>query len=188
MKGSTRAAVALGVGYVLGRHRKLRTATVMAVATAAGSTTLGSTILRKGTKYLGSTDAIGKLAPQAGEIVDVVRGDLISAGKAAATAAVSNKVDALTGSLHERAERIRNPGEAIGEAGEAVSGAGRAAGRTVRRAGSRGKTTLRGDEADDTDDYADDEQGDLEDEEPDEAAPRRGGRGRSPVARARSRR
>ncbi|HEX8008959.1 MAG TPA: hypothetical protein VF482_21320, partial [Trebonia sp.] len=93
MKGSTRAAVALGVGYVLGRRRRLRAATVMAVATAAGGTSLGTMLLRRGTKYLGSTDAIGKLAPQAGEIVDVVRGDLISAGKAAATAAVNNRVD-----------------------------------------------------------------------------------------------
>ena len=112
MKGSTRAAVALGVGYMLGRRRKLRAATVMAVATAAGGTSLGGMILRRGTKYLGSTDAIGKLAPQVGEMVDVVRGDLIGAGKAAATAAVNNRVDALTGSLHERAERLRNPGEA----------------------------------------------------------------------------
>ena len=118
MKGSTRAAVALGVGYMLGRRRKLRTATVMAVATAAGGTTLGGMMFRRGAKYLGSTDAIGKLAPQAGEIADVVRGDLIGAGKAAATAAVNNRVDALTGSLHERAERLRNPGEAIGDAGD----------------------------------------------------------------------
>lgn len=85
MKGSTRAAVALGVGYVLGRHRRLRTATVMAVATAAGGTTLGGMMFRRGAKYLGSTDAVGKLAPQASEIVDVVRGDLIGAGKAAAS-------------------------------------------------------------------------------------------------------
>jgi hypothetical protein len=161
MKGSTRAAVAIGVGYMLGRRRKLRVATVMAVATAVGGTTVGGMILRRGTKYLSSTDAIGKLAPQAGEIVDVLRNDLISASKAAATAAVNSKVDALTDSLHERAERLRNPGEMVVDDAEDYAD-------------------------DDAEDYADDEPGDLddlEDDEPEEAPVRRGGRGQSPITR-----
>ena len=46
MKGSMRAAAAIGVGYLLGRRRKLRTATFMAVATAVGGTTLGGMMLK----------------------------------------------------------------------------------------------------------------------------------------------
>ena len=38
MKGGTRAAVAIGVGYLLGRRHKIRIATIMAVAAAAAGT------------------------------------------------------------------------------------------------------------------------------------------------------
>jgi hypothetical protein len=110
MKGGTRAAVAIGVGYVLGRRRKMRLATVLAVGAATGGIgALGGSALRRGAQALGSSDALGKLGPQFGEIADTVRGDLVAAGKAAAVAAVTNRVDALTDSLHERAESIRNP-------------------------------------------------------------------------------
>lgn len=39
MKSGMRAATALGIGYVLGRRKKLRTATMMAAAAAVGGTT-----------------------------------------------------------------------------------------------------------------------------------------------------
>ena len=83
MKGSMRAATAIGVGYLLGRRRKLRTATFMAVATAVGGTTLGGMMLKRGMKMLNNSEALGKIAPQLTEITDVVRGDLLTAGKAA---------------------------------------------------------------------------------------------------------
>ena len=113
MKGSMRAATAIGVGYLLGRRRKLRTATLMAAATAVGGTTVGGLLLKRGMKMLNSTEAFGKIAPQLTQITDTVRGDLLTAGKAAATAAVSNRVDSLTGSLHDHAERLRNPADAV---------------------------------------------------------------------------
>ena len=109
------AATAIGVGYVLGRRKKLRTATMLAAATAVGGTTVGGIALKRGMKMLGSTDALQKVAPQLGELADMVRGDLVAAGKAAATAAVSNRMDALTDSLHDRAERLRNPEAAVAE-------------------------------------------------------------------------
>jgi|SRR5215469_4982478 len=140
MKGSMRAATAIGVGYLLGRRRKLRTATLMAAATAVGGTTVGGLLLKRGMKMLNSSEAFGKIAPQLTEITDTVRGDLLTAGKAAATAAVSNRVDSLTGSLHERAERLRNPAAAVSDtaegAGEAAGTAGRAASGGARRAAS----------------------------------------------------
>src|SRR5258708_19888924 len=113
MKGGTQAAVALGVGYLLGRRRKLRMATLMAAGAATGGLgSLGGGLLQRGMKMLGSTDALGKVAPQLGDLAETVRGDLIDAGKAAATAAVTNRLESLTDSLHERAQLIREPPEA----------------------------------------------------------------------------
>ena len=197
MKASMRAATAIGVGYLLGRRRKLRTATLMAAATAVGGMTVGGLLLKRGMKMLNSTEAFGKLAPQLTEITDTVRGDLLTAGKAAATAAVSNRVDSLTGSLHDHAERLRNPadtvsdvaegaGEAAGTAGRAASGgAGRAAstaGGTARRVtGRRGTRTAEPEdedyrevedfpegEAEDAEDYETGEPDGYEADEPDE--------------------
>ena len=140
MKGSMRAATAIGVGYLLGRRRKLRTATFMAVATAVGGTTLGGMMLKRGMKMLNNSEALGKIAPQLTEITDVVRGDLLTAGKAAARAAVSNRVDSLTDSLHDRAEQLRNPAATVSDAaegaGKAAGTAGRAASGGARRAAS----------------------------------------------------
>jgi hypothetical protein len=142
MKGGTRAAVAIGVGYVLGRRRKMRLATILAVGTATGGIAgLGGAALRRGAQALGSTEALGKLGPQFGEIADTVRGDLVEAGKAAAMAAVTGRIDALTDSLHDRAESLRDPAAAAAGAGEAVRGAG----DTVRGAGGRERQAPRPD-------------------------------------------
>lgn len=213
MRGSMQAATALGVGYLLGRRRKLRMAMFMAAATAVGRTDIGSAVLKRGVKMLGSTEALGKIAPQLTEIADTVRGDLLTAGKAAATAAVSNQVDSLTDSIHARAERLRNPADTVEDVGEAAGAAGRRGRRAAadataaaRRATGRGRRSepeddYEADDADfeqddyengDRDDYGNGEPDDYEDDarEPDddqtdEPAPRRGtSRRRSPVTRA----
>jgi hypothetical protein len=180
MKGSMQAAMTLGVGYALGRRKKFRTATLLAAATAFGSTGVSSLVLRRGMKMLASTDAFGKLAPQLGEIADTVRGDLLDAGKAAVGAAVSNQVDSLTSSIHERADRLRNPADAaaggVGEATEAAGTAGSAASAGTRRAtstaGGAARKASRGDVPDprdqddrDQDDY---EADDLSDQDRDD--------------------
>src|SRR5215472_17295737 len=88
MKGGTQAALALGVGYLLGRRRKMRLTTMLAVGAATGGVDgLGPAALRRGMKMLGSTEAVGKFAPQLGELADTVRSDLRDAGKATRTAA-----------------------------------------------------------------------------------------------------
>jgi hypothetical protein len=143
MKGGAQVALAVGVGYILGRRRKMRLATMVAVGAATGGIGgLGPAVLKRGMKYLGSTDVAGALGPQVNEIVSTIRGDLLDAGKAAATAAVSSRIDSLSDTLHDRAETFRNPeaavagaGEAAGKAGETVGRAGGKAGETVGRAG-----------------------------------------------------
>lgn len=179
MKGSTRAATAIAVGYLLGRRKKLRTAAVMAAATAVGGTAVGGMVMRRGMKLLGSTDALGKIAPQLNDIADTVRGDLLSAGKAAFATAASNRVDALTDSLHERAERVRNPGAAAAEGAERAQDTARGAGRAASSAGGRAAsaaggaarraTGRRGSRADADDEYEDYEQEQPEYDEAGEA-------------------
>lgn len=129
MKGGTQAALALGVGYLLGRRRKMRLTTMLAVGAATGSVGgLGGAALKRGMKMLGSTEAAGKFAPQLGELADTVRSDLMDAGKAAATAALTSRIESLTDSLQERAELVRDPAAAAEGAGKAArSGAGKAA-------------------------------------------------------------
>jgi hypothetical protein len=129
MKGGTQAALALGVGYLLGRRRKMRLTTMLAVGAATGGVGgLGGAALKRGMKMLGSTEAVGKFAPQLGELADTVRSDLMDAGKAAATAAVTSRIESLTDSLQERAEMVRDPAAAAEKTGKAArSGAGKAA-------------------------------------------------------------
>jgi hypothetical protein len=213
MKGGTRAAVAIGVGYVLGRRRKMRLATILAAGAATGGIAgLGGAALRRATQALGSTEALGKLGPQFGEIADTVRGDLVDAGKAAAMAAVTGRIDALTDSLHDRAQSLRDPAAAAAGAGEAVRGAG----DTVRGASGRERQAARPDEGrrrrdesragpddagEDGYDEPDDNDAEYDEAEYDEdqadqdragqgeAAARRprrdGSRGRAPIARTR---
>jgi hypothetical protein len=116
MRGGTQTALALGVGYVLGRRRKMRMTTILAVAAATGGLGgVGGAALRRGMKMLGSTEALSKVSPQLGEIVDTVRGDLLDAGKAAAVAAATDRIGSLADTLHERAQSIREPAQAMGE-------------------------------------------------------------------------
>jgi hypothetical protein len=178
MKGGTQAALAVGVGYVLGRRRKMRLATILAAAAATGGLGgLGGMALRRGMSMLGSTEALGKFAPQLGELADTVRSDLMDAGKAAATAAVSNRIESLTDSLHERAELVRDPGTAVREGGQTARSSVDQATRRVRRrgqdaAGDEDAGAPRDEEADyEEPDY--EEAGEPEAAEPDPAPRRR---------------
>ena len=138
MKGGVQTALALGVGYILGRRRKMRLATMLALGAATGGAArLGPIAMRQGAKYLGKTDIAGALGPQVTEIVNTVRGELLDAAKGAATAAVTSRIDSLSDNLHDRAETLKNPEAAVDKAGETVGRAGETAGRageTVGRA------------------------------------------------------
>jgi hypothetical protein len=207
MNGSQRAAVALGVGYVLGRRRKLRAATVLAAATAVGGMSIGGLVMRRGAEMVVKSGVMDKVPPQVSDLADVVRGDLLTAGKAAVTSAVSGRLDSVTDSLHDRAERLRDPGAAVAEGAEAATGTAKgaagaarsAAGGTTRRLRRRGADAEHDEtqaEPDDTEDaYAEDEDAYTEDEydegdepEQDERPARHtaaSGRRRSPVTRTR---
>ncbi len=150
MKGGAQTALALGVGYILGRRRKMRLATMLALGTATGGAArLGPVVMRQGAKYLGRTDIAGALGPQVTEIANTVRGELLDAVKGAAAAAVTSRIDTLSDSLHERAETLRNPGAAMGKVGETTGETVGRAGETVgRTGGSLGGLRRRGRDAD----------------------------------------
>lgn len=152
MKCGVRVALALGGGYLLGRSKIARR--------GAKKLALGRAV-----KKLVPGDLAGALGPQVTEIVDTIRGDLLDAARSAATDAVISRVDSLTGTLHDRADALRNPGAA-------AAGAGEAAGRLRRRGRRVGSEEETGPE-----DY--DDEPDLREEE------RRGGRRRGEAPRAR---
>jgi hypothetical protein len=209
MKCGVKVALAAGTCYVLGR-RKVRLVTMLALGAAAtgGMGKLGPAVLRQGAKYLGKTDIAGALGPQVTEIVDTIRGDLLDAGKAAAAAAVTSRLDSLTDSLHERAETLKNPEAAAGKAGETAGEAGeedeagtgrdeeqdegRGGGRARRGARSESEQAEEPEDGHGEEQPAEDEEeeaagspageaGELEEEQ--EPAPRRRRAARSPVTR-----
>lgn len=102
MKPGPQIALAVGVGYLLGRRRRLRLALVLAVAGATGRIAAGPSGLVSQVKNLGS-------GTEFGEIADTVRGPLLEASKAAVLAAIGGRLESLTDSLQERAESLSVP-------------------------------------------------------------------------------
>ena len=112
---------------------------------------------------VGAGYLLGKLSPGLGEVTGMISDELLPVGKAAARAAVSGQINALSDRVHERAEALRNAQEAGEEVEEAVP-----AGR--RRRGQRSE---------------DEDEGGDEDEEappPRTARPRRRPAGPAPRA------
>ena len=104
MKVGTRVALAVGLGYVLGRRRQLRPALTLAAAVAVGRASHNApSLVKYGSQLLGSSPALGELGN--------LGKPLATAGKAAATAAITSGVDALTERLRDRADVLgRMPG------------------------------------------------------------------------------
>jgi hypothetical protein len=119
-------ALALALGYFLGRHRKFKLAIALAIAGATGKLGgLRGNLLEQGVKLLGSS-------PDVQKVVDSVRGDLFEAGKAAAKAAAGKQVSSISTRLQERADALQhaaNVAAGVEEAGTAAAtGAAEAAG------------------------------------------------------------
>ncbi|MGW5382300.1 hypothetical protein [Nocardia sp. NPDC003963] len=89
MKGGARIALGVGIGYFLGRTRKMRWAMGLAgAAMTKRSTGLASELIERGASTLGGTAELGK-------ITDTVRGELLGAVRSAAVTAASNRLDAF---------------------------------------------------------------------------------------------
>ncbi|WP_159104641.1 hypothetical protein [Plantactinospora sp. BB1] len=112
MKSGMRIGLAVALGYVLGRRKKLRSALVLATAVAAGRASRGpGGLLKQGQDLLQSSPQLSGLGR--------LGSPLVSAGRAAATAAAGSGIDALSGRLRGGADalRRRSPGAPGAEAG-----------------------------------------------------------------------
>lgn len=97
MQGGARIAIGVGVGYLLGRTRKMRFALALAgAAMSRGSTGMTGELLERGTSLLKSSQELT-------QITDTVKGELLGAVRSAAVTAASNRIDALNDRLQQRA-------------------------------------------------------------------------------------
>ncbi|MEU5937703.1 hypothetical protein ABZ807_00725 [Micromonospora sp. NPDC047548] len=100
MKSGLRVGLAVGLGYVLGRRRKLRSALTLAAAVAVGRASRDpDQLLKRGGDLLNSSPQLANLGK--------LSGPLASAGKAAATAAAGSGIDAISGKLRGSADALR---------------------------------------------------------------------------------
>ncbi|MGW3483631.1 hypothetical protein [Rhodococcus indonesiensis] len=97
MKGGARVAAGVSIGYFLGRTHKMRLALMLAGAGLTGRLPSNpQDILKRGASMVGSS-------PELVKITDSVRGELMSAARAAAVTAASNRIDSLNERLQQRA-------------------------------------------------------------------------------------
>lgn len=104
MKGGGRIALGVGIGYFLGRTRKMRFAMSLAgAAMARRSAGAPGGLLERGTELLRST-------PELTRITDTVRDELVGAVRSAAVTAASNRIDALSDRLQQGATVLTDQG------------------------------------------------------------------------------
>ncbi|MFI6225185.1 hypothetical protein ACIBEH_31885 [Nocardia salmonicida] len=93
MEGGTRIAIGVGIGYVLGRTRKMRFALGLAgAAMARRSSGTPGELMKFGTSLV-------KSSPELSQLTDTVRGELLGAVRSAAVTAASSRIDALNDRL-----------------------------------------------------------------------------------------
>jgi hypothetical protein len=99
MKSGTRIGLAVGVGYLLGRRRRLRTALTLAAAVGVGRMSRAPGGLAQQGR------AAMRAVPDLGRITQL-GGPLAAAGKAAA----GSSIDAVSGRIRDRAAALRGGG------------------------------------------------------------------------------
>ncbi|MFF0241031.1 hypothetical protein ACFYRW_12440 [Rhodococcus pyridinivorans] len=174
MKPGARVALGVGIGYFLGRTKKMRVAMMLAGAGMTGKLPSNpQELLQRSASMLGSSPEINK-------ITESVRGELMHAARAAAVTAASNRIDALNERLQSRASgggRSEEPEDAEYE-DEYDESRDEEESRGSRRRGSRNRDEEPDyDETDeegaDEEDSGEEDSGDEEEAEPERPAPRR---------------
>jgi hypothetical protein len=101
MNTGARVGLAVAAGYLLGRLHKMKWALAVAALVGRGQLPGGAGgLVQQGAKLLTSSPELTKLT-------DEMKGRLVDAGKAAAVAAVSSKIDSLSEGLRERSDAMR---------------------------------------------------------------------------------
>jgi hypothetical protein len=103
MKTGPQIALAVGIGYALGRSRKMKLAITVAGMLAGRRLSANpKELLERGGKLIEGSPAISKLTGE-------VRQNLMNVAKAAALNAASSKIDSVGENLTRRAESLRSP-------------------------------------------------------------------------------
>ena len=103
MSNGAKVAMAVGAGYMLGRTKKMRLALMLAAAGITGKFPTGPTqLVAQGLKSLGASADVSQLTEQ-------LRGELLSAGRAAALSAATSQID----SLNERLQGVTSAVDAV---------------------------------------------------------------------------
>jgi hypothetical protein len=191
MNSGAPVALAIGVGYVLGRTHRLKWALILGTAAATGGLKgLPDQVMQRGTKVLQSTPELARLAENAQRLLD--------AGRGAAVSAMNSRMESMGESLQGRTKQLAGglTGESDTEPedrGSRRSGGDGGRGSEGGRGGRAAEPDEDEEEYEETDEYdepeADEEPDDEEAAEPEEeeesspAARRRGstGSGRRPV-------
>jgi hypothetical protein len=140
-------AMAIGVGYVLGRSHKLRWALLLGTAAATGRLGgLSTQALERGTEVLRSS-------PELARLTDTATG-LLQAGRTAAVSALTSRAESMTEALGDKAGQLGSVGEKVAE------------GAKPRRGGKgTEETRRRGEDSRDVEDEYEEEEQDEYDEE-----------------------
>lgn len=155
MKAKGQVALAVGAGYMLGRTRRMKMALMLAAAGATGRFPGGPRdLLERGTKMLAKS-------PEAAKIGDVVKEELVSAAKAAAVTAASQRIDSLSNRLLAGGHSVSGTADDVSDAVGDVAG--------VRRLGRKKSAHSQDDKRDDEE--RDEEEDDAPEEE--ESTPRK---------------
>ncbi len=146
LMGGAKLALAVVGGYLLGRTKKMKLAIMLGGALA------GKKISTDPAALLGQATKLVNASPELQRLDAAVRGRLLEAGKDAALAVASSRMEALTDSLVDRVENLGKPaaaatdaaGEAAGAAGDTVAQAGGAAGDAATVTAGAAKDTVSG--------------------------------------------
>ncbi|MEV0015525.1 hypothetical protein [Streptomyces tendae] len=104
----TAMAAAVAGGYLLGRTKKAK------LAFAVGSYLVGRRVGLSPGQVLGQGLGSLQRAPQFQELSDQVRGELLTAGRAAVTAAANRRLTGLADSLRDRTDTLTGEGRRDG--------------------------------------------------------------------------
>src|ERR1700754_2533202 len=106
MGSNARVAMAVGLGYLLGRRKKMRTAVAVGAAIAAGRFSRDPmSLLQRGGELLGNSSVLGQ--------VSGLTKPLTAAGKAAAAGVVSRQIDSVGDRIKRRADALRLDGDQL---------------------------------------------------------------------------
>ncbi|MCC3654941.1 DNA primase [Streptomyces sp. S07_1.15] len=120
--------LAVGAGYLLGRTKKAK------LALGVGGMVLGKRLNLNPQQLTGLLTEQLKNNPQLAEVRDQLRNDLQGVGKAAATAVVTRRLDALSDRLHDRTLGVQ---DSLGAVGGKVAGGTMPGGSTAGSDGDR---------------------------------------------------